>query len=349
MKKTITIIIIAAAIIISGFYIFRMGKNIEPENNAGEKFAEECRDHQGQWLSEFKECETSDKNWCESAGGKFNECASACRHDPNYPNVVCIEVCVPICEFANETGNNGISRKDDLIEVAEPRSGAVIFSPLTVAGKARGAWYFEASFPVRLLDANGNELAVIPAQAQGDWMTENFVPFKAELDFLPPITETGILVLEKDNPSGLPENADELRIPIKFGQVAEKIKVKVFFNNSKLDSEIFCDKVFPVEREVAKTEAIARAALNELLKGATVMEKNESFFTNINSGVKIQSLTIENGIAKVDFDEQLNFQVAGSCRVIAIRSQITETLKQFPTVKDVIISVNGRTEDILQP
>jgi len=35
--------------------------------------------------------------------------------------------------------------------------------------------------------------------------------------------------------------------------------------------------------------------------------------------------------------------------VAAIRAQIRETLKQFPTVDEVIISIDGRTEDILQP
>ncbi len=66
-------------------------------------------------------------------------------------------------------------------------------------------------------------------------------------------------------------------------------------------------------------------------------------------GVKIQKLTIENNIAKVDFDKQLEFQVGGSCRVSAIRAQITQTIKQFPTVKSVKLSVDGRTGDIFQP
>ena len=129
----------------------------------------------------------------------------------------------------------------------------------------------------------------------------------------------------------------------------ETIKIKVYFNNDKLDPEFSCNKVFPVEREIIKTEAIDRAALEELLKGASEKEKSEGFFTSINSGVKIQKLTIEDGTAGVDFDEQLEFQVGGSCRVAAIRAQITQTLKQFPTVQNVIISINGRTEDILQP
>ena len=129
----------------------------------------------------------------------------------------------------------------------------------------------------------------------------------------------------------------------------ELMTVKAFFNNDKLDPEFSCNKVFPVEREVVKTQEIARAALEELLKGVTEEEKESGFFTSINEGVKIQSLIVEEGIAKVEFDEQLEFQVGGSCRVSAIRAQITETLKQFQTVDEVVISIDGRTEDILQP
>lgn len=92
----------------------------------------------------------------------------------------------------------------------------VVKSPLTITGEARGNWYFEASFPARLLDANGKELAIKPAQAQGEWMTTEFVPFEVMLEFQPPSTNTGTLVLEKDNPSGLPEHANELRIPVWF-------------------------------------------------------------------------------------------------------------------------------------
>ena len=130
---------------------------------------------------------------------------------------------------------------------------------------------------------------------------------------------------------------------------AETIKVKAYFNNSKMDPEYSCNKVFAVEREIPKTDAVARAALEELFKGLTNTEKNAGFFTSINSGVKLQGLKIRDETAYADFDNQLEYQVGGSCRVSAIRAQITETLKQFPTIKNVVISINGRTEDILQP
>jgi len=42
------------------------------------------------------------------------------------------------------------------------------------------------------------------------------VPFQAKIEFQYPETKKGTLILEKDNPSGLPENTDELRIPVTF-------------------------------------------------------------------------------------------------------------------------------------
>jgi hypothetical protein len=105
---------------------------------------------------------------------------------------------------------------EDMIRVATPQPNQTVKSPLVVSGEARGTWYFEASFPVKLLDANGNILAQAPAQAQGEWMTAEFVPFSVTLTFPNPTTATGTLVLEKDNPSGLPEYDDSRSIPIRF-------------------------------------------------------------------------------------------------------------------------------------
>jgi len=242
----------------------------------------------------------------------------------------------------------GKEKTSDII-VAQPKPNETITSPLEVEGRARGSWFFEASFPIKLVGETDNDLITTGiAQAQGDWMTNDFVSFKATLEFGPTKAKTGILILEKDNPSGLPENARQIEIPVKFAS-RETMMVKAYFNNNEMDAEFSCNKVFPVEREVYKAEAVARVAVEELLKGPLSMEISQGFFTSINSGVKIQELTIEDGVARIDFDEQIEFQVGGSCRVSAIRAQITQTLKQFPTVKSVIISVDGRTEDILQP
>ena len=77
-------------------------------------------------------------------------------------------------------------------------------------------WNFEADFPVYLYDASGNKIATGIAQAQGEWMTEEFVPFSVTLVFDEATLGSGTLVLEKNNPSGLLEQNDELRVPVKF-------------------------------------------------------------------------------------------------------------------------------------
>jgi hypothetical protein len=233
--------------------------------------------------------------------------------------------------------------------VTSPQANAIITSPLSLEGQAKGNWFFEASFPVTLVDSEGNKLAQIPVQATEDWMTENYVHFKGEMTFNSGVATSGKLIFKNDNPSGLPQNEKSFEVPVKFQPVTETMSVKVYFNNDKLDPQISCNKVFSVSRQIPKTEAVARAAVDELLKGPAIAERAQGYFTSINPGVKIQSLVIENGVAKIDFDQQLQNQVGGSCRVSAIRSEITETLKQFSTVSSVVISINGDSETILQP
>jgi len=116
-----------------------------------------------------------------------------------------------------ETGKvYSVLDKTDLIRVENPEPNQIITSPLIIKGEARGYWFFEADFPVKLLDDEENLIALEIATAQSEWMTEDFVPFEAVMEFETPLGEKGILVFEKDNPSGLPENADELRIPVLF-------------------------------------------------------------------------------------------------------------------------------------
>jgi len=110
---------------------------------------------------------------------------------------------------------SSVSSSSD-ISVSQPLPNTQVTSPLTVSGEARGSWYFEASFPVRLLDGNGLEIAVTPATALSDWMTTNFVPYTATLTFATPATATGLLILEKDNPSGLSQNSGSIVIPVQF-------------------------------------------------------------------------------------------------------------------------------------
>jgi hypothetical protein len=113
------------------------------------------------------------------------------------------------------TSRDGLLYKD-VLKVKEPVFNQSVASPLVISGEARG-WYFEASFPVELVDWDGRIIAQGPAQAQGDWMTSEFVPFKATLSFTVPDDipyRRATLILRKDNPSGMPENDDAFEIPV---------------------------------------------------------------------------------------------------------------------------------------
>lgn len=107
-----------------------------------------------------------------------------------------------------------INASADNIVVDTPQPGAVTGKTFTVKGRARGPWYFEASFPVKVLDKNGASLVQVPAQAQGDWMTTDFVPFSVEISVPKSYIGPATLVLRKDNPSGLPQNNASISIPM---------------------------------------------------------------------------------------------------------------------------------------
>lgn len=118
---------------------------------------------------------------------------------------------------------NHIAEKADLIVLETPTPNQTIASPLTLKGKARGYWFFEASFPIVLTNWDDLIIAEGYATANGEWMTEEFVPFTATLNFVnpyalndPDFVERGSLILKKDNPSGMPEYDDALEIPITF-------------------------------------------------------------------------------------------------------------------------------------
>lgn len=107
------------------------------------------------------------------------------------------------------------SEKGVEIVVDSPESGESISSPVAITGQVPGNWSFEASFPIELRDGEGNLVAEGHGELQGDWMTQELVPFTAELEF-ENVSGQGSVILLKDNPSGLAENEDSVTIPIVF-------------------------------------------------------------------------------------------------------------------------------------
>ena len=102
----------------------------------------------------------------------------------------------------------------DLIQVELPFPGAVTGKSFSVIGKARGNWFFEATFPITVLDKDGKVLVQTYASAEGEWMTTDFVSFRGEvnapIDYIGPAT----LILHKSNASDMRELDASISFPI---------------------------------------------------------------------------------------------------------------------------------------
>lgn len=105
---------------------------------------------------------------------------------------------------------------DAPVRLLQPQSGDVVSSPLNIRGEALGTWFFEANLPIKLVDNDGKVLVQSSGMATADWMTTDYVPFTAKLEFVAPTASTGFLIFAKDNPSGLPELDDEYKIGVRF-------------------------------------------------------------------------------------------------------------------------------------
>jgi len=262
------------------------------------------------------------------------------------------------CEEVKEEakGTEITSEKGVKIKLDNIKEGDTVEVGFEVKGSVTGGWFTEGVFPVRIIEKETNSVIITnTAKALGEWQTEESVPFSFVIDA--EIEKEGpfILRFDKSNPSALSDNYDYASLivnlkPYKPVAEEESVDVKIFFSNSKLNPDMKdCKLVYPVTRSIPKTDGIAKAALEELIKGLTQEDKDDAYFTNINPNVKILGLSIEDGVARVDFSKELEEGVAGSCKVESIRAQIEETLKQFDNIDSVVISVEGKVEGVLQP
>jgi len=255
----------------------------------------------------------------------------------------------PKCDFEACPGEN------EGILISLPKRNAKIKSPLKIEGQARGFWFFEAQFPVEIYDANNNFLGRAILVAKDDWMTENFVPFQGELNFVQPATSLGTLKFLSDNPSGLPENQKIFEVPIQFEEVPYK-KVLLYYYNPEKDRDetgnIKCsrDGLEAIEREIPVTKTPIQDTINLLLKGKenlTEADIVQGITTEYPlEGFSLTEVNLKNdGTLILKFNDPQNRTSGGSCRVGILWFQIEATAKQFSVVK----KVEFLPEELFQP
>jgi len=237
-------------------------------------------------------------------------------------------------------------KKNGNIRVTSPEPGDTLPTDhFKVIGTART---FENALSYRLVGADGIQLATGHLMSNGEM--GRFNPFTANVNIRRSYKGSARLIVFQNSAKDGSE-IDKVSIPVLIGEATAakgEMAVEVYFTNAAQGSTTDCGKVFRVSRRIPRTEAIAEAALTQLLLGPTMQEREQSYGTEIPATAKLRSVTIDNGVATADFDGNLN-RAAGSCRITAIRAQIEKTLRQFTTIRKVIISVDGKTKDVLQP
>lgn len=262
-------------------------------------------------------------------------------------------------------GKSGYKTEKGLsFDLISPKPNSKIGCDFVLAGKMPREWFFENSFQYSIL-INDKEIMTGSVESNDDYTVEEILSFSKSISCKEGCLGDGEIVLQNNNPSGLDENHDEYRIPVTFTSTcsvkeAEKkeiveeptktVSVKIYFSNSVEDpNSEKCEKTHYVVRRITETVAVGKASLTELLKGPNITERGKGYYTSIPIGTELKSLNIKNGVAYANFNEKLTEGVGGTCLTSKIRSQIENTLKQFPTVKEVQIEVNGKTLGVLEP
>jgi spore germination protein GerM len=138
---------------------------------------------------------------------------------------------------------------------------------------------------------------------------------------------------------------------VSFAQKSETMKIKLYFtdlrNNDGMED---CAKVRAVTRTVPKTNAVAKAALEELFKGTTKSEQSDelsSIFSEETKAILI-SIKIKKGAAYINLKKDI-IQTLGnattSCGGLNYSASVEKTLKQFPTIKKIFYAIEGNPAD----
>lgn len=216
---------------------------------------------------------------------------------------------------------------------------------LYVSGEAN---VFEGTVNFRLYGEDDNLIVEDLTTANMPDVGE-FGPFEKQINFNAPPQDIVYGYLEVFAYSAKDGSIiDKVTVPVYF-QANDTMVLDVYFSHSApagMPGE--CSYVQTVERHMQATSGVARAVIENMLQGPTNQEEAEGFFSGIPEGTELNSISIEDGIAYVDFSSELNM-TAGSCGVAGVISMIESNLLQFDTVDDVVISVEGETEAILQP
>lgn len=263
-------------------------------------------------------------------------------------------------DFRIERGNIGADaaritdkpEHNDTAAIQMPAPNAISTLPLHIVARFKGD---DTQIEAELKWSDGtvftNTLEVL--REDGDPIVVDSINWLIESEPPHPATNQAVLTLRRQS-----------------GEVLATQNVQVLYYNDPNTQRVdlyFVDDVQDLQRlgrTIPKTQAVATAAVQELLWGldpsdltgfVTALPSPKDVLTymaresNWGPRVTLRGLVIANGVATVNLSREIEAYGGGSAKVGAIYRQIEATLKQFSSVKQVKLAVEGQTEGILQP
>lgn len=100
------------------------------------------------------------------------------------------------------------------------------------------------------------------------------------------------------------------------------------------------DRLVPVARRIAPTSTPLKSALRELLSMKTRIDGQSGLYNALyQSRLRVDQVHLQNGKATILLTGQL--VMGGECDSPRVEAQLKQTALQFPTVKEVSISIDG--------
>lgn len=207
-------------------------------------------------------------------------------------------------------------------------------NPVIVRGRARS---FENAVSVRVRDAAGELLAEGHTTSSGEMGQHN--PYELSIFLVrDPGARITVEAFEYSAKDGsvrsLTRETRDYAVPL--------IASKLVFPTSD------CEHFTTLTRRMPKSAAMARLIVEALVAGPTAAERASGATSPFPNGSAVNSVILRDGILTVDFNERLQ-NVGGSCAALAIRHCVEETLRQFASVKQIVITAGGSRELALQP
>ena len=237
------------------------------------------------------------------------------------------------------------------IVVNAPTAGQTVRSPIRIAGVAR---VFEASVAYEVTSgaqtlAGGFTTASAGAPEWGTFAVDVVVPPGTLA------TSATVRVFSRSMRDGSVQDLVEVPVFLTAGSSTPAASSSATAATTRRITIYLVRKVDPgeiyvaVSREVPATPAIGRAAIEALLRGPTPEERDQGLESPVPAGTALLGLRIDQAVAYADFNRALLAHSGGPAREKSIARVISLTLEQFPTVREVVISVEGRTQGITQP